>query len=91
MSDKEIERWEEKAKSGLLFGDSTIRNLSMDLQNVLVSMASENGISLQEMEEMGISVNTVKTYYARALQALRKSLDGKTFCLLFLSFFSSER
>lgn len=57
MTEKEIEQWEEKAKSGLLFGDSTIRNLSMDLQNVLVSMVSSNGISLQELEEMGISVS----------------------------------
>ena len=33
-------------------------------------------------EEMGISVNSVKTYYLRALLALRKMLDPKSLLLL---------
>ena len=36
----------------------------------------------QVAAEMGISVNTVKTYYARALQALRKSLGSNPLLLL---------
>ncbi len=57
MTDEEIERWEEKGKAGILFGDSVLRDLSADLQGILTTMAAESGVSLQELEEIGISVS----------------------------------
>ena len=70
---------------------AAIEDLPANPKKVLTAIVFNNTPYKVVAEEMGISVNTVKTYYARALQALRKSLDGKTFCLLFLSFFSSEK
>ena len=70
---------------------AAIEDLPANPKKVLTAIVFNNTPYKVVAEEMGISVNTVKTYYARALQALRKSLDGKTFCLLFLSYFSSER
>lgn len=70
---------------------AAIEDLPANPKKVLTAIVFNNTPYKVVAEEMGISVNTVKTYYAGALQALRKSLDGKTFCLFFLSFFSSER
>ena len=84
--DREVEL--EKMKEYLY---AAIEDLPANPKKVLTAIVFNNTPYKVVAEEMGISVNTVKTYYARALQALRKSLDGKTFCLLFLSFFSSER
>ena len=70
---------------------AAIEDLPANPKKVLTAIVFNNTPYKVVAEEMGISVNTVKTYYARALQAFRKSLDGKTFCLFFLSFFSSER
>ena len=70
---------------------AAIEDLPANPKKVLTAIVFNNTPYKVVAEEMGISVNTVKTYYARALQALRKSLDGRTFCLFFLSFFSSER
>ena len=78
----------EKMKENLY---AAIEDLPANPKKVLTAIVFNNTPYKVVAEEMGISVNTVKTYYARALQALRKSLDGKTFCLFFLSFFSSER
>ena len=84
--DNEVE-WE-KMKEYLY---AAIEDLPANPKKVLTAIVFNNTPYKMVAEEMGISVNTVKTYYARALQALRKSLDGKTFCLLFLSFFSSKK
>lgn len=84
--DNEVEL--EKMKEYLY---AAIEDLPANPKKVLTAIVFNNTPYKMVAEEMGISVNTVKTYYARALQALRKSLDGKTFCLFFLSFFSSER
>lgn len=51
MSEDEIEKWEAKAKSGLLYGDSDLRNLSMDLRTVATSYVWELG-------QIGISVSS---------------------------------
>ena len=84
--DNEVEL--EKMKEYLY---AAIEDLPANPKKVLTAIVFNNTPYKMVAEEMGISVNTVKTYYARALQALRKSLDGKTFCLLFLSFFSSKK
>ena len=51
MSDKTIEKWEEKAKAGLLFGDSDLRMMSDSLRNVI------NLSDRYKLAEIGISVS----------------------------------
>ncbi len=52
MSESEIENWEEKAKEGLLYNDSTLRTLSSDLRFILP-------LSLRDQfEEIGITVSS---------------------------------
>lgn len=51
LSDDEIEKWETKAKAGLLYGDSDLRSLSMDLRTVATSYVAQ-------LEKIGISVSS---------------------------------
>lgn len=83
--DNEAER--ERVKEHLY---AAIEELPANPKKVLTAIIFNNTPYKVVAEEMGISVNTVKTYYARALQSLRKSLDSKTFCFLFFSFFPVE-
>ena len=54
LSDDEIEKWEAKAKSGLLYGDSDLRSLSMDLRTVATSY-------VWQLEQVGINVSSSYT------------------------------
>lgn len=54
MTEKEIERWEEKAKQGLLFNNGTLRDMSMSMQGIFTQML-QNGISYEDLEEIGIT------------------------------------
>lgn len=56
MSEKSIENWENKAKQGLLYNDSTMRALSMDMQGVLTSLMS-SGVSYKDLEEIGLTIS----------------------------------
>ncbi|MDD2484548.1 MAG: flagellar filament capping protein FliD, partial [Eubacteriales bacterium] len=49
MTDDEIKLWEEKAKSGILRGDSTLRSLASKLTNSLFATVPGGGTSLYEM------------------------------------------
>ncbi|NBH34234.1 hypothetical protein D3Z58_11840 [Clostridiaceae bacterium] len=55
MSETSIENWEKKAKSGLLFGDGTMRDLSMDIQSIYSKLMQQTGLSYEDLKEMGIS------------------------------------
>ncbi|MCI8659387.1 MAG: flagellar filament capping protein FliD [Lachnospiraceae bacterium] len=55
MSETSIENWEKKAKSGLLFNDSTMRSLSMDIQSVYTKLMQQTGLSYEDLKEMGIT------------------------------------
>ena len=46
MTDEQIEKWEKKAKAGILFGDSTLKSIASKLQLSVYSSAGSGGISL---------------------------------------------
>lgn len=52
LSDDEIEKWETKAKEGLLFGDSDLRSLSMELRVVV------SGGLLNQFADIGINLSS---------------------------------
>ncbi len=52
LSENEISKWETKAKEGLLYGDSDLRSLSMDLRVVV------SGGLLVEFEKIGINLSS---------------------------------
>lgn len=54
MSETSIENWEKKAKAGLLFNDSTMRELSMDIQSIFSKLMS-NGASYDDLKKIGIT------------------------------------
>ena len=54
MKDKEIELWEEKANSGLLFGDPTLRSVAADLRFIFSNEVPGMG----RMSEFGISTGS---------------------------------
>ncbi|MEY8337066.1 flagellar filament capping protein FliD [Lachnospiraceae bacterium 62-35] len=54
MSDTSIENWEKKAKTGLLFNDSTMRDLSGDIQAIFSNLMS-SGASYDDLKKIGIS------------------------------------
>ncbi len=54
MDETSIENWENKAKQGMLYGDSVMRDLSMDVQSIFTKMMSY-GASYEDLEAMGIT------------------------------------
>ena len=54
MSESEIEKWEEKAKEGLLFNDSDLSSLASSMRFVL----TQTGLNYTELEKMGITTST---------------------------------
>ncbi len=54
MDETSIENWEKKAKQGMLYGDSVMRDLSMDVQAIFTKMMSY-GASYEDLKEIGIT------------------------------------
>lgn len=75
MSDKEIELWEEKAKTGLLYQDDTINTFLSKLRNS-VSGFSSNGMALSKI---GITVSSNYAEHGKLIvdeAAFKKALDN---------------
>lgn len=53
LSESEIETWEEKAKSGMLYGDSDLRMLSSDLRFII------GGGNAEALKAVGITTSTL--------------------------------
>jgi flagellar hook-associated protein 2 len=54
MKEKQIENWNEKAKKGLLYDSSVIRDMSNDLQSVFAKLLS-SGYDYKDFETIGIT------------------------------------
>lgn len=55
MTDEEIEKWEEKAKTGILYNDTTMSGFN-DALNAVINKAMANGVSYSDMEDIGITM-----------------------------------
>lgn len=61
MNEKSVENWEKKAKEGILYGESSVRNFSTSLQSVMTQMMTDlktAGLDYQDMEKMGLSMSS---------------------------------
>ncbi|MCH6263914.1 flagellar filament capping protein FliD [Neobacillus citreus] len=60
MKDSDIKLWEDKAKSGLLSGDSTIRNFLYEMRNSLSNIVENSSIStsFNSLKSIGIDFST---------------------------------
>ncbi|MCI8465823.1 MAG: flagellar filament capping protein FliD [Lachnospiraceae bacterium] len=56
MNETSIENWEKKAKQGLLFNNSIMRDLSLDMQGVLTKIMG-SGVTYDDLQEIGISMS----------------------------------
>ncbi len=56
MDETSIKNWEKKAKSGLLFNDGTLRELSMDMQSIITKLLGSN-VKYEDLESMGITIS----------------------------------
>lgn len=54
MTEKQIEEWNKKAKEGILYNNSTVRDYSDALQTINLSML-KNGFSNSDLESIGIT------------------------------------
>lgn len=54
MTETSIENWEKKAKEGILYGDSAMRDLSSDIEGIFVKLMN-NGASYEDLKKIGIS------------------------------------
>ena len=54
MDETSIKNWENKAKQGILYGDSAMRDLSMDMESIFTKMLN-NGASYEDLKEIGIT------------------------------------
>ena len=55
MSESQIEKWEEKAKEGLLFSDSDLTSLASEMRSIFKSTLNSLGIKYTEIEKIGIT------------------------------------
>ncbi len=55
MSEDEIKKWEDKAKSGLLSGDNLLQSIAAGLRNAVIESVEGTGLSLQSI---GIKSNS---------------------------------
>lgn len=68
LDDDQIEKWEEKAKSGLLRNDNILENMLLDMRRALSDQVAEAGISLAE-----IGIKTTSDYKAHGKLVINES------------------
>lgn len=80
MTEKQIEKWTEKAKSGLLYNDSTIRNLVSAMREALYTRVDAVDSEYNTMSSIGITSTTTKGHITFSEDKLRKALAEDPDC-----------
>ena len=75
MTESQIEKWEEKSKQGLLYGDSTIRNFLQNMRSALYTKSTTSKIALYDI---GIETSSNKDDRGKLVideEALKRALS----------------
>ncbi|WKY48579.1 flagellar filament capping protein FliD [Eubacteriaceae bacterium ES3] len=79
MSESEIEKWEAKAKSGILRGDSILRGITSKMQTLMYSSAVKGGLTLYDMgiESAGYTENgKLEIDEDKLVEVLSSNIEG---------------
>lgn len=75
MTESQIEKWEEKSKQGLLYGDSTIRTFLQQMRSALYTKSTTSSVALYNI---GIETSSNKDDRGKLVideEALKKALE----------------
>lgn len=75
MTESQIEKWEEKSKQGLLYGDSTIRTFLQQMRSALYTKSTTSKVALYDI---GIETSSNKDDRGKLVideEALKKALE----------------
>ncbi len=75
MTESQIEKWEEKSKQGLLYGDNTIRTFLQNMRSALYTKSATSAVALYDI---GIETSSNKEDKGKLVideEALRKALS----------------
>ena len=80
MTEKQVEKWNEKAKSGLLYNDSTIRSLVSAMREAIYTKVDAVDSKYNTLSSIGISSSTTKGHITFSEDKLRKALAEDPDC-----------
>lgn len=81
MTEEQIKKWNEKAKSGLLYNNSQIRTLVSDMREALYTPVDAVDSKYNSLSAIGITTTTTKGHVTLDEDKLRKALTEDPDCV----------
>jgi len=81
MTEKQIEKWNEKAKSGLLYHNSTIRDLVSAMREAIYTKVDAVDSEYNSLSAIGITSTNIKGHLTLDTDKLRKALAADPDCV----------
>lgn len=81
MTEKQVEKWNEKAKSGLLYRDATIRDLVSSMREAIYTKVDAVKSKYNTMSSIGITSTNVKGHLTLDEDKLKKALVEDPDCV----------
>ncbi|MBO5588834.1 MAG: flagellar filament capping protein FliD [Anaerovibrio sp.] len=81
MKDEEIEKWEKKAKSGLLYHDDTVRDLMSAMREAVYTKVDAVDSEYNTLSSIGITSSNVKGHLTLDESKLNKALAADPDCV----------
>ncbi len=81
MTEEQIKKWNEKAKSGLLYHNNEVRNLVSDMREALYTPVDAVDSKYNSLSAIGITTTTTKGHITLDEDKLRKALNEDPDCV----------
>ena len=81
MTEEQIKKWNEKAKSGLLYHNNEVRNLVSDMREALYTPVDAVDSKYNSLSAIGITTTTTKGHVTLDEDKLRKALTEDPDCV----------